>query len=145
MALARITIPPKRSALQVTLLAGIFAVLTAGGTCTTTGTTDPMDTITSDTTVESLSIAAGDTTTVEGNAKITVTGDATIDGTLSAATGRLTLIVDGDLVINGTIMANDSTITDLPGDIALADQVAGIHIIVGTGTVTWSSPTTWKY
>ena len=89
----------KWAASRVAFLAIIATVLTAGGTCTTTTTTDPTDTITADTTVESLSIAAGDTTTVENNAEIMITGDATIDGTLSATTGRITLIVDGDLTI----------------------------------------------
>lgn len=137
MALPRIMVQHKSSALRVAFLATITAVLTAGSTCPPTTTTDTADTFTTDTTVASLSIAAGDTTTVENNAEITVTGDATIDGTLSAATGRITLIVDGDLEINGTIRANDSTITDLPGDTALSDQIAGIHIIIGTGTVTF--------
>ncbi len=137
MPLPRNKVQHKWSASRVAFLATITAVLTAGGTCTTTTTTDPTDTFTADTTVASLSIAAGDTTTVENNAEITVTGDATIDGTLSAATGRITLIVDGDLQINGTIRANDSTITDLPGDTTFADQVAGIHIVIGTGTVTF--------
>ena len=136
MHLPRNKVQYKWSASRVAFLAIITALLTAGGTCPPTTTTDTPNTFTADTTVTSLSIAAADTTTVENNAEITVTGDATIDGTLSAATGRITMIVEGDLTINGTIRANDSTITDLPGDTVLADQVAGIHIIMGNGTLT---------
>lgn len=89
-----------------------------------------------DTTVDTLSIATDETGTVENNAVVTVSGDATIDGTLSASTGRITLRVEGDLKINGTIRANDSSVEDLPGDTAFGQQAVGIHIVVGAGSVT---------
>lgn len=94
------------------------------------------ETISADRTVASFTVAAGAVTAIENNAVVTVTGDATIDGTLFAERGMLTLIVEGDLTINGALRANDSE-TD-PGDDSgpLAQQPFGIHIILGDGTLT---------
>ena len=125
MALPRIMVQHKWSASRVAFLATITAVLTAGGTCATTTTTDTTDTFTADTTVASLSIAAGDTTTVENNAEITVTEDVTIDGTLSATTGRITLFVDGDLIFEANYTSGlrvfDASDPDNPVEIAFFD------------------------
>lgn len=53
--------------------------------------TPPSNTITADETRASLAIPAGETLTLMNNAKLTVTGDAVIEGTLTAPQGLLEL------------------------------------------------------
>ncbi len=94
--------------------------------------------ITENTTVASLTVPAGTTTEIMNNAVVTVTGDATIDGTVASDGGRLTLIVAGSLTVNGSLSAIDASVTELPGDAPLNQQPAGIHLVVAGG-VTFAS------
>ena len=95
--------------------------------------------IATDQTYTSLNIASGETTTVGNDAVLTVTGDTTIDGTVYTTDGRLTLKTSGDVTINGTIRSVDTSTTGFESDTAFNQQRSGIHIIVGSGTVTFGA------
>jgi hypothetical protein len=94
-------------------------------------------TFSADTTLAGLRIAAGVTDFVENDAEITVTGDVTIDGTLRARDGRLTLRVEGNLVVTGSLEATGAAPSEESIDEPLADQSVGIFLIVGSGSVTF--------
>lgn len=93
------------------------------------------DEITSDTTLASLDIEAGRTVSVLNNAVVTVTGDATIDGEITAPSGRLTLKVDGDLTINGIVSSAVAGDGEAADDVPLGEQEVGVFIVVGDGEV----------
>ena len=117
------------------LLASAGLVGLVGMQCPPAGDGDVPGMITEDTTLETLILAAGETLTVENGAVLRVTGDSTIDGTIEALDGLLTLILEGAATINGTLKstAGDSALGD---DDSLSDQPFGINLIVGDGEVT---------
>jgi hypothetical protein len=95
----------------------------------------PGETFDADATLPSLAVAAGTTALVTNNAVLTITGDATIDGTLFATAGRIMLDVQGDLIVNGTIRAldPDAAVAD---DEPLSDQPSGIVLLIHDGALT---------
>ncbi len=98
----------------------------------------PAQTFDAEVTVESLNVAAGTSAEITNNAVVTVSGDATVDGTLFARSGRIRLRVGGNLTINGTIRAVDAEgVAD--DEARLADQTGGIQVLVGSGVVTIGS------
>ena len=90
-----------------------------------------------DTTLEELIIAAGELNVVQNDAVVTVTGNATIDGTLQTGDGRITLLVEGDLLINGTLRATAPAPNDTHADDPFDRQPSGILIVVGAGSITF--------
>ncbi len=96
----------------------------------TVGSEEPQDTISEDTTFESLTVTTGETTLITNNAVITVTGDATISGTLKTTDGSLTLKIGGSLTVDGSLSAINSAISDLDNDTSFDEQPAGIYITV---------------
>lgn len=119
-------------------VASIAAALCAG--CPSSpppGGDVPSETYREDTTLESLTIASGDLHSVENNAVVTVTGDATIDGRIIAGNSRITLRVEGALIINGRIETGGDAPSDESLDQPLATQSVGVTLIVGEGAVTF--------
>ncbi|GMU37204.1 MAG: hypothetical protein KJ057_06305 [Phycisphaerae bacterium] len=92
--------------------------------------------ITEDTTLDSLNIPTGRTTTVRNGAVVTVTGDATIAGTLASDGGPLHLRVEGALEVTGTLEAPADDDADAPADAPLSEHDTGIFIVVGDGAAT---------
>jgi hypothetical protein len=93
----------------------------------------------SDTTLDTLTIAAGEVATVQNDAIITVLGDATIDGTLQAENSRITIIVLGRLIMNGTIRAAGNAPADGTQDDPLDQQPVGVFLIVSNSEVTFGA------
>ncbi len=116
-------------------LASLFVL--GGGGCPPPGNGGGSDTITEDTTLDSLNVAAGETLMVENNAVVTITGDATIDGTVESAGGRLKLVILGAATINGTLKATDETSPELPSETPFNEQPVGVHLVIGDGGATF--------
>lgn len=89
--------------------------------------------IDSDTTLDTLAVHSGRTVRVRNNAVVTVSGDATIDGTLEAEDGRVVLMVSGNVTVNGTVSAMGAT--ESASDQPLNQQSAGIYIVVSNGAI----------
>ncbi len=84
-----------------------------------------------DTTISgNYTIVHGKSLTLKNNAKLTVLGNFTIDGTLNCANGALHLVVGGTLSANGDIHCTleETTLTQVPG---IALQVVAKHIALG--------------
>lgn len=93
------------------------------------------DTIREDTTAASLTVEVGETLTFENNAVLTVTGDAVLNGTIRAATGRLEMRIGGALTINGLLTNLDEGTAQAAEDAPLSEQTVGIFLRVGDGAV----------
>lgn len=123
------------------ILAGLVtAVLLVMGGCPNVpppGNGGSGDTISTDTTLTTLRITTSESTAVQNNAVITVSGDADIAGTLRADQGRLTLKVDGNLNVNGTLRSTGPAPTDDDAGRPLTAQPSGIFITVGAGSITF--------
>lgn len=98
----------------------------------------PDVTFSADQTLDTLTVAAGSAALVTGNAVLTVTGDATIDGTLYATDGRVRLNVTGNLIVNGVIRSI-STTGEIDDDAPINEQPSGVILVVGDGSVTLGS------
>lgn len=119
-----------------TYAANIGQVQSASAAVTiTVAELEPDVTFTTDTTVSTFTVEEGQAALIADNAILTVTGDATIDGTLFAESGRIRMLIEGDLTINGTIRAVNADASP-DDDAALSDQPTGIILLVGTGAVT---------
>ncbi len=114
-------------ATSLTILAGCPG--TGGGG--NGGTDEPDRTISVDTTLATMTIPAGEVWALSDNAKLTVTGDSTITGTLMATDARVILKVDGDLTIGGTITSQDSSDTTPSDGTEFNEHPSGIYLVVG--------------
>jgi len=86
-----------------------------------------------------LNVPAGLTRTVD-TPELTVNGNATVDGTLTASAGRLLLRVGGDLTVNGTVNAVAAASAPVETS-AFSAQTSGVcivtqgHVTFGDGSV----------
>lgn len=96
----------------------------------------PGETISSDMTVDSLTLREGESITVTNGAVITITGDLVLDGSIISTTGPVTLVIGGAATIGGGIRAvRDEPVT---GDdtAPMSQQPTGIFVVVGHGGLT---------
>lgn len=91
--------------------------------------TDPV-VIDRDTTLASLTITGGAVTRLEGGAKVVVTGDVTIDGTLDAIGGPAWLEVGGNLTVDGVIQSENATAAGNDGSQSVSASESGIFLLV---------------
>lgn len=107
------------------------------GLCFLTGcpVTPPGTVFNANTTLDTLTVAAGEIATVQNHAVITVLGDASIDGTLQSQNSRITLIVLGELTVNGTIRAAGNPPPDSAQNLPLDEQPVGIFLVVSNSEV----------
>lgn len=98
----------------------------------------PDITFDADQALASLTIESGRAGLVTNNAVLTISGDATIDGTLYSQTGRIRLNVIGTLVVNGTIRSvdPDGVVDDTE---PVNEQGSGIILLIGGGGATLGS------
>ncbi|MFA4930303.1 MAG: hypothetical protein WC570_00335 [Patescibacteria group bacterium] len=77
-----------------------------------------------DTTIDNLNVESNKTVLIANNAILTVTGNATIDGTLQCANGPINLVINGQLNVGGKL------ICDRGQDLPEGDTGQGINLIV---------------